>query len=428
MENLASSAGRRDRLTRAHLIVIAVCAIGYLMDGFSAAILGPFAPAVARSLQLSKAELGPMFSANLLGQCVGLVIIPLFQGRLGPRRTIVLSTILFGLAALASGLAANRDQLLACRLIIGVGVGGALPAAISLVAELVPASRRATAIMTLILAFTLGPALAGLVGGLFAGSGDNAWRWALSSTGALSLLAAAAQGRWLPDSPSFLGGLRANAASPKPLAKEDAPRRLFSPGLLWGTLLLWSMYINATIVIYCLTSWLPTLLVDTGRSARLGGMALTAYSLGGVISTLVVGPLIERIGTLRTLGGSFVACALLLAASAMSLQGASDALLLALLGAVGFFLFGAYGGINVLLADFYPAALRSVGAGWAKSAGRIGSVVAPIMVGLALTWGVQERNVLFAFIVPALLVVLAIAGMKFASRRAVVEGATTSKA
>ena len=413
-------------LTREHLILIGLCAIGYFMDGLSSAILGPFAPAVARGLHLSKTELGSIFSASLLGQCLGLVIIPLFDWRFGPRRTIVWSTILFALGDVASGLAGNRDQLVICRLVVGIGVGGTLPAAISLVAELAPPGRRGTALMSLVLAFALGPVFAGLIGGLFAGNAGNAgWRWALMAAGGASLLAAIAQGRWLPESPSFLRRRGGEAAPPKQRG-EDAPWYLFSPVLLRGTLILWFTYINAMIVSYCLMSWLPTLLVDTGRNARLGALALSAFSLGGVLSALVVGSLIDRIGAFRTLAGSFAASALFLAASAMSLRSAPDAVLLALLAIAGFCLLGAFGGISVLAAEFYPAPLRAVGVGWAKSAGRTGTVLAPVLVGWALTRGMLGQSVLMAFAIPALFAVVGIFGMYFESRRTAIKLVTVT--
>jgi AAHS family 4-hydroxybenzoate transporter-like MFS transporter len=422
-----SSLRPRERLTREHLVLIGLCAVGYFVDGLSSAILGPFAPAVARSLTLSKTEIGSLFSANLLGQCLGLVIIPLFEGRIGPRRTIVWSTVLFGLADVASGLAGNRNELLICRLLIGIGIGGTLPAAISLVAELAPPGRRGTSLMSLILAFALGPVFAGLMGSLFTGTGDGSWRWALMSVGAVSLLAATAQGLWLTESPSFLRRRGGTPATAKKNNAAAAPWLLFSPVLLRGTLILWTIVINAVIVSYCLMSWLPTLLVDTGRNARLGAMALTSFSLGGVLSTLVVGPLIDRIGAFRTLGVSFAASALFLSASAMGLRSAPDLLLLTLLAAAGFCLLGAYGGVNVLMAEFYPVPLRAVGTGWAKSAGRIGTVLAPLLVGWALTRGVREQDIFLAFAVPAVLAMLGIVGMQFESRRrALIKIATAS--
>ena len=77
-----SGATRQRRAT----MLVAICALAYFADGLVFSILGPLAPAIARTLQLSKAELGPIFSANLAGQCAGLIVIPLLAGRYGHRR------------------------------------------------------------------------------------------------------------------------------------------------------------------------------------------------------------------------------------------------------------------------------------------------------------------------------------------------------
>ena len=64
---------------------------------------------------------------------------------------------------------------------------------------------------------------------------------------------------------------------------------------------------------------------------------------------------------------------------------------------------GAYGGINVVLATFYPASIRATGIGWAKSIGRIGTLVAPVLIGSALTLGMAETSIMSLFAVPAAL-------------------------
>ncbi len=46
-----------------------------------------------------------------------------------------------------------------------------------------------------------------------------------------------------------------------------------------------------------------------------------------------------------------------------------------LLAACGFCVLGVYGGVNVVLANFYPNAPESRGIGWAKSIGRVGTVI-----------------------------------------------------
>ena len=79
-----------------------------------------------------------------------------------------------------------------------------------------------------------------------------------------------------------------------------------------------------------------------------------------------------------------------------------------LLGAAGFFSLGAYGGINVVLAAFYAEPLRATGIGWAKSVGRLGTVIAPIVIGFALSAGLSSTVVMSLFAIPAVLAILAL--------------------
>ena len=75
-----------------------------------------------------------------------------------------------------------------------------------------------------------------------------------------------------------------------------------------------------------------------------------------------------------------------------------------LLGAAG----GAYGGVNVVLAGFYPDALRATGIGWAKSVDRLGTVIAPILIGFALAAGMSSTFVMSLFALPAVLAGMAL--------------------
>ena len=79
---------------------------------------------MARSLALSNAELGPVFSSNLVGQCIGLVLLPLLVTRIGQRGIVLLSLVGFGRAQSASALAGTQVALSAWRVLTGGVVGG----------------------------------------------------------------------------------------------------------------------------------------------------------------------------------------------------------------------------------------------------------------------------------------------------------------
>lgn len=178
--------------------------------------------------------------------------------------------------------------------------------------------------------------------------------------------------------------------------------------MLAGTLLLWLMFICALTIYYCLSSWLPTLLVDIGRSPRLAAVAVGSYTSGGVVAGLLIGPLIDRFGAHRILGLFFAISAVLLFAIGQWLRTLADWPLLLLLASCGFFMLGAYGGINVVLAGYYPSTLRALGIGWAKSVGRLGTILPPIAIGYALAAGMTAQTIVSLFAVPAALIVVAL--------------------
>jgi len=88
---------------------------------------------------------------------------------------------------------------------------------------------------------------------------------------------------------------------------------------------------------------------------------------------------------------------------------ASTFWLLTLLGFGGFCFLGAYGGVNVVLTCYYPDWIRAVGIGWTKTVGRIGTILAPILIGLALSAGVAETTLMSLYLAPILLAVVALA-------------------
>jgi MFS family permease len=385
-----------SQLSAPTLVLTGLCALVYFLDGLIHSVLGPLAPDMARSLQLTNTQLGPIFSANLLGQCIGLMVFPLLSGRLGQRRIVLTCLVGFGTAQAATALADGPVTLVAWRLITGVFLGGCLPSCLALVTAAAPPARRGLAIMILFTGYGLGATVAGLVATGFAELGG--WRMAMVAVGGACLVTAVCAWLWLVEIPSTDGGAVASRAGPA--AKSNA-LLIVSPRYLAGTLMLWLLFISMLTISYCLNSWLPTLLVEVGRSERFAAMSVSVFSLGGIVAGLGVGVLIDRLGAMRTLVSFLTISTVMLLVIGQVLASASAELLMALLVVSGFFILGAYGGTNVVLASFYPDSLRAVGIGWTKSVGRIGTLVAPVLIGAGLTAGMAETTIMSLFAVPA---------------------------
>ena len=104
-----------------------------------------------------------------------------------------------------------------------------------------------------------------------------------------------------------------------------AVKHLLTEGRAFNTVLLWITFFCNLLVIYYLASWLPLVLRDSGvpldDALRLGGIVPWA----GIVSTLVLGPVVDRLGPTRVVTVLYVLAAAFV--FAIGLSGASIALL-----------------------------------------------------------------------------------------------------
>jgi AAHS family 4-hydroxybenzoate transporter-like MFS transporter len=145
------------------LKLLATCAAVLFLDGFDTQAIGYVAPALAREWGLTKAALGPVFSAGLFGLMLGALLFGPLADRIGRRKIIMLSTLAFGVGALITAFVQDVNTLLAIRFLTGLGLGGAMPNAIAMTSEFNPRRRRATMVMIMFCGFSVGAALGGLL-------------------------------------------------------------------------------------------------------------------------------------------------------------------------------------------------------------------------------------------------------------------------
>jgi AAHS family 4-hydroxybenzoate transporter-like MFS transporter len=147
---------------------------------------------------------------------------------------------------------------------------------------------------------------------------------------------------------------------------------LFSPTYIKGTLLLWFTYFMGLVMIYLLTSWLPTLMRETGasmeRAAFIGGL----FQFGGVLSALFIGWAMDRFNPNRIIAGFYFVAGIFAFAVGQSLS--SPILLAVLVLCAGVAINGAQSSMPALSARFYPTQCRATGVAWMSGIGRFGAV------------------------------------------------------
>jgi MFS transporter, AAHS family, 4-hydroxybenzoate transporter len=389
--------------------LLLTCAAVLFLDGFDTQAIGYVAPALAKEWGLTKAALGPVFSAGLFGLMIGALLFGPLADRIGRKKIIIFSTLAFGIGTLATAFIHDVNSLLTIRFLTGLGLGGAMPNVVAMTSEFNPRRRRATMVMIMFCGFSVGAALGGfLAAGLIPHFG---WRSVFVVGGIVPLLLVPVLALRLPESVRFLvltGRAPDQVAQLlgwiNPKASLSAATRfvvhepelagipvlhLFRGGRTLATLLLWVVFFMSLLDLYFLSNWLPTVLNDLGASVSAAAAIGSMLQVGGIVGTFALGSIIDRFSFRALALVYFVA---VFAVGAIGHVGYSAILVTLAIFVAGFCIVGGQIAANALAAAFYPTAVRATGVGWALGIGRIGSIVGPLVGGvlLSLKWSAAD--------------------------------------
>lgn len=411
--------------SRYQKLILWLCFLIVAIDGFDTASIGFIAPAIRAEWGLTPAALAPLFGAGLFGLMAGSFLFGPLADRYGRRPVLIFSVAFFGAASLLSAWSTDLTTLLVLRFLTGLGLGGAMPTSVTMTSEYCPQQRRSGLVTLMFCGFTIGSALGGLASAQLLHL--IGWRGVLMLGGALPLLLVPVLLLALPESLRWLvlkgrdGSQKimrriapALAALPRLVVTDkklagSPVAELFRPGVLGGTLLLWSTFFMSLLIIYLLSSWMPTLLNGNGLSLSNASLVTMMFQVGGTVGAILLGRWMDRYSPHKVLSIAYLAAAGCIIVVALS--GSSLALLVLAVFGVGFGVSGSQVGANALAAAFYPTSSRATGVSWAAAVGRSGSVLGSMAGGLMLTLKLDNETIFFLLAIPAVLASLALLAM-----------------
>ncbi len=419
--------GRLDAgpVGRGHWRVTLLAGFGWMFDAMDVGLVSFVVVALGQEWGLSQGQVGLAISAGLLGMFVGAAASGTLADRYG-RRAVLMGTLL--VYALATGLTAfvwGYGALLVLRFVTGLGLGGELPVASTLVSEVAPAKSRGRMVVLLESFWAYGWILAALIGFLIIP--EYGWRVAFL-IGALPALYVLVLRRGLPESPRYLiqkgrhdeareaaaqlgidpGPGRGGRVEGVEAAGGGGLRALWSGAYARRTFMLWVLWFGMVFSYYGIFTWLPQILASSGRGIATSFGFVLLITLAQVPGYFSAAYLVERWGRKGTLVVYLLGCAV--AALVFGIRGlaagVSGAELVLWGSLVSFFNLGAWGVVYGYTPELYPTASRGSGTGWATGVGRIGGIAGPYLVGVMI--GAPGLGVVAVFsMFAAVLVVIA---------------------
>lgn len=406
------------KFNRFHGLVLSLIGITLIFDGYDAQIIQYIMPPVMKEWNLSPVKLGSIASYGFFGLMIGSAVLGMVADRIGRKKALLACISFFSVFCGASYFAPDYQTFCILRFFAGLGIGGSLPVALTLVSEYSPAKMRGKAVAVIFTAWSLGPITASL--SAMAVIPSYGWRTTLLM-GAIPLLLLPFLAVYLPESVRFLVGKGRHEQAIKELRKVEsamgvaphnwtkeslsqltqqkgAPlKELFKHKLLCMTILLWLVYFFSLMAAWGLVVWLPTLLVKAGYSLVKSYSFGFVQSIGCALGGFALGAAMDKLGRKTVLVAAYAIGGITVWAFGAA---SSTHALYIFVGLGALFVVGAQNSVHVVAGETYPTKIRSTGTGWALTVGRVGAIIAPLLGGYVQAAGATFNQFFIVFAIP----------------------------
>ncbi|MFV5690721.1 MFS transporter [Flavobacterium sp. LT1R49] len=408
----------QGKMSPFQVIIVAICVILNMNDGIDVLIVSFSTGDIIKEWGLSKFDMGYVFSMGLFGMMIGSLLIAPLGDKVGRKLIFIVCLFMISLGMFLVSVCASYEQLLAFRLITGLGIGGVLPTLTATASEFSNNKNRD---------FNVGLVQAGWpLGAIFTGFfcayaiPNFGWRFPFFIAGCFSLIMLIVVLIYMHDSLDFLFKKQTQSTLQKiniilkKMKQEEimtlphvtfqpksaSLKRLFHVDFRNSTLKLWAAMFFGFFTLYTLMSWVPTIAKDSGLEFSLATYAGVLLNVGAMLGTICLGWLARKFSLKRTVFSFLIfAFIVMLIYGNISL---STVLIFIFIFLIGVFVQGGFNGLYAILSRVYPTEIRATGVGYAVGIGRLGAILGPTFFGFLSDDGMSISMLFTLFSIPLL--------------------------
>jgi MFS family permease len=350
--------------------------LGWMLDAMDFQLFTFALVSIKKEMALTNQQASLPIVIALMASAIGGIAFGRIADRIGRVRAMTFSILLYSVATAGMATAQNLWQLVAWRVLVGLGMGGEWSCGSVLVAETWPPEHRAKAIGIMQSAWAIGTLFAASLSALVL----ERYGWRV-----LFLIGAP------PAVVAFV--IRGTVEEPEIWRERDrTPSRwseIFSAQYRRRTLLTTLVASSILVAYWGVISWLPAFLEmpiaegGAGLTVTESAAWLIVLQLGAFFGYISFGWFADRIGRRPAFTLFMIGAAIVVPIFAF---GAQSQLTLLLIGPlVGYFTHGCFSLFGTMLAELFPTRIRAGAQGFCYNGGRLISAAAPYSIAVAAT-------------------------------------------
>lgn len=375
-----------------------IAALGGFLFGFETAVISGAEKTIQQLWSLTSFWQGFTVASSLIGTVLGSLIAGVPAQRYGRKKVLMAIAIMYLLSAIGCALVSNWFLFVTFRFIGGVAVGASSVVGPMYISEISPAALRGRLAGSFQLNIVAGIFIAYLTNFLFAGLGDDSWRWMLG----IMVIPAAVYAilvRTIPESPRWLilrhrdeeaipvmnriGEVNTDKAiqdirSSVTEKKETLFQSKYRKPIFFAVILaMFNQLSGINAIIY----YAPRIFEMAGFDKAEAYLQPVYIGAANLLFTLLAMSVIDRFGRKKLLLIGSVGMILFLSLTALAFNegmGNNKMVIIYLIGFIAFFAFSQGAVIWVFISEIFPNSVRSQG-------GSLGSFTHWIMAAI-ISW------------------------------------------